>query len=69
MMMFGQADGNVARVEILLEDGSTVPAMLADGVWIAWWSEALSSVGIRATLADGTPFTRRTSLHAPKPGV
>jgi hypothetical protein len=69
MMMFGQADGNVARVEILLEDGSTVPAMVADGVWIAWWNEALSSVGIRATLLDGTQFTRRTSLHAPKPGV
>jgi hypothetical protein len=67
LMMFGQADASVAWVEIVLDDGSTVPAKVAGGVWIGWWNESLSSVGIRATLSDGTQFTRPASLHAPKP--
>jgi len=67
MIMFGQADANVARVEVLLEDGSTVQAMLAGGVWVAWWNDSLSAVGIRSTLSDSTQFTRDVSLLAPKP--
>jgi hypothetical protein len=67
LMMFGQADANVARIEILMGDGSTVRAMMAGGVWVAWWNEYLSAEGIRATLSDGTQFTRDVSLRAPKP--
>jgi hypothetical protein len=66
LMMFGQADNDVARVEVLLKDGSTVRALLAGGVWVAWWNESISAVGIRATLSDGTQFTREAHIQAPR---
>jgi hypothetical protein len=48
VMAIGLAASEVARVAILLEDGSTVDARVAGGYWLAWWQVPLSGTAIRA---------------------
>jgi hypothetical protein len=64
LLMYGPAGANVARVEVLLEDGSSVDASLGGGVWVGWWNRSISSVGVRATLDDGTTFLLDATLKA-----
>ena len=53
LLLQGWASAEVGRVEGVLEDGATVPAPLADGVWVAWWQRPVGSVAIRAYSLDG----------------
>lgn len=64
LVMYGPAAGNVARVEVLLEDGSSVHASLGGGVWVGWWNRSISAVGVRATLDDGTTFLLDATMKA-----
>lgn len=54
MLLQGFAATDVARIEVLLEDGSVEPALLANGAWVAWWQRNVASVSVRAYAADGT---------------
>lgn len=47
MLMVGSAAPRLERVEVVLEDGSLVPAYVQDGMWIAWWNLPLSAVEVR----------------------
>ena len=60
LVMYGPAAPNVARVDVLLEDGSSIEAHISHGLWLGWWNRSISAVGVRATLDDGTTFL----LHA-----
>jgi hypothetical protein len=64
LVMYGPAAANVSRVDVLLEDGSAIDAQLADGLWLGWWNRAISAVGVRATLDDGTTFLLPAVLKA-----
>lgn len=44
----GVAGSDVARIEVIRADGVRVHAILAQGVWVAWWREAVSGVAIEA---------------------
>jgi hypothetical protein len=43
----GIASPSVARVAIVLDDGRTLDARLAAGIWLAWWEEPVGGVAIR----------------------
>jgi hypothetical protein len=64
LVMYGPAAANVRRVDVLLEDGSTVEASLSDGVWVGWWNRSISAIGVRATLADGSTFPLDATMKA-----
>lgn len=64
LVMYGPAAANVRRVEVLLEDGSTVEASLDDGVWLGWWNRSISAIGVRATLDNGTPYPLDATMKA-----
>jgi len=64
LLLYGPAAANVARVEVLLEDGSTVEASLSGGGWVGWWNRSISSIGVRATLDDGTTFLLDATMKA-----
>lgn len=64
MMMYGPAAPNVARVRVLLEDGTAVQASLTDGVWVGWWNRSISAIGVRATLNDGSTFPLDATMNA-----
>ena len=64
LLMYGPAAVNVAHVEVLLEDGSSVGASLGGGVWVGWWNRSISAVGVRATLDDGTTFLLNATMKA-----
>ena len=64
LLMYGPAAANVARVEVLLEDGSAVEASLGGGIWVGWWNRSISAVGVRATLDDGTTFLLDATMKA-----
>jgi hypothetical protein len=50
----GLVGADVARVDVVREDGSRVTAAVADGIWVAWWAERLSGASIEAYAADGS---------------
>lgn len=54
MLVQGFSAADVTRVEAVLEDGSRVPAVVADGVWVAWWQRNLGTTAIRAYGTDGS---------------
>jgi hypothetical protein len=60
MLMVGSYAPKFDRVEVVLEDGSTVDASMHSGLWLAWWNVPLSAVGVRGYDADG----RVTSIKA-----
>jgi hypothetical protein len=64
LVMWGPAGANVVRVDVLLEDGSTVEASLNNGVWVGWWNRSISAIGVRATLDDGTTFPLDATMKA-----
>jgi hypothetical protein len=49
----GMAGAEVARVEAVRADGTRVVAALADGIWVAWWTERVSGASVEAFDADG----------------
>jgi hypothetical protein len=49
----GLAGTDVGRVEVVREDGSRVAAVLAEGIWVAWWADRVSGSSIEAFDADG----------------
>jgi hypothetical protein len=49
----GTTAPDVARLAVLLEDGTLLDARLTNGIWLAWWTEPLSGVAVRAFDADG----------------
>jgi hypothetical protein len=49
----GVAGSEIDRVEVIREDGSRVTAILAEGIWVAWWPERLGGASIEAFDADG----------------
>jgi len=53
LLMVGLVADDVARVEVVLTDGSTVEARVAGGYWMAWWQYNVGSVSVRAFGADG----------------
>jgi hypothetical protein len=74
VLITGFADRNVARVEIVQQDGSALPATLADGVWVAWWHTNVGSDSIRAYDAEGTllaevPHVIRVPAGIPPGGI
>ncbi|MCK9795410.1 hypothetical protein M1843_16825 [Isoptericola sp. 4D.3] len=62
-MMVGRAGDDVARVEVLLADGTVVEGVLSDGYWAAWTSTASEKAwdGARLVwfLEDGSRHERR----------
>ncbi len=64
LVMYGPAAANVSRVDVLLEDGSSIEAQVSHGLWLGWWNRAISAVGVRATLDDGTTFLLDAMLKA-----
>jgi hypothetical protein len=53
MLMVGAAASRFERVEVVLEDGSTVPAALDGGLWLAWWNTELAAVEVRGHEPNG----------------
>jgi hypothetical protein len=49
----GTAAPDVARLAVVLQDGTLLDARLSNGVWLAWWTEPLSGVAVRAFDAEG----------------
>jgi hypothetical protein len=69
MLMVGSAAERFEQVDIVLEDGSVVPAVLQDGMWMAWWNDPLASVEVRGFDAEGDSITIRARLElARSPG-
>jgi hypothetical protein len=44
----GTAASEIARVAVVLEDGTLLDARLSGGAWLAWWTEPLSGTAVRA---------------------
>lgn len=65
MLVQGFASADVTRVEIVLGDGSRVPAPVADGVWVAWWQRNLGTNAVRAYGLDGSLLIEVPYVHAP----
>lgn len=49
----GVARDDVARVVVLLEDGASVEARVANGLWLAWWQDPVDAERLRAYDASG----------------
>jgi hypothetical protein len=50
----GRVGDDVASVEVLLADGTTVVASVNEGVWAAWWPTDSQVDAVTPTLADGS---------------
>ncbi len=53
----GRVGADVVSVEVILGDETSVTASVADGVWAAWWPQAVLVADVVPTLADGTTGT------------
>ena len=53
LLMVGSAAERFEQIEVVLEDGTTVPATLTDGMWLAWWNKPVASVEVRGYDAKG----------------
>ena len=67
--LLGTAGAGVEGVEVVLPDGTTVPAALADGVWGAWWPAdrgGPDDSDVRVRTATGTTTTALDDVRLPE---
>jgi len=64
ILMHGTVDPDVARIELVLDDGTTRDARLAAGYWMIWLQEGVGTQALRAYDADGV--LRRELEHVRK---
>jgi hypothetical protein len=65
----GVAGGGVDSIEVVRSDGERIPAMLAGGVWLAWWPERVSGTSVEAFDAQGRLLSRDAeAMIVPAPG-
>lgn len=64
----GIAGEGVDRVELVRSDGQRIPAMLAGGVWLAWWPERVSGTSVEAFDSEGRMVAREEeTITVPPP--
>ena len=64
----GTAAEGVERVELIRSDGERIPAILAGGVWVAWWPERVGGTSVEAFDAQGRLLGRHEeSITVPPP--
>jgi hypothetical protein len=64
----GIAGDGVDSVEVARSDGERIPAMLAGGVWLAWWPERVNGMSVEAFDAQGQLVAREEeTITVPPP--
>jgi hypothetical protein len=64
----GIAGEGADRVELVRSDGQRIPAMLAGGVWLAWWPERVSGTSVEAFDSEGRMVAREEeTITVPPP--
>ena len=53
-LLGGRAAMDIIKVEITLTDGTSFPASVGNGHWLAWWPQNVLADTITATSADGS---------------
>jgi hypothetical protein len=72
VVVSGTAADGVERVELIRSDGQRIPAIVAGGVWVAWWPERVSATSVEALDAQGRLLGRHDepiSVPPPAPPV